>query len=816
MAACTECPPVTTSAKVLCPEHIGRDFSPAVVGIKCIPRFRVFWENFSRWIEEVNGATHYNAGILPMSSTGFFTEKGYIVSTSSFTSILTIASLVMTFSAPFCWQPGTNGVVHDIPAFATERDQPDPSTHFINRYHDLDGFVAVLEELCNGGCFADWFEWYVDITKTNKTGRCAATYRAVLCGVDFETGLAWFRVRNGDAWNRCLDPIVRQTVLKFGNSKRAHPGSVVHTLYDSRVTGPQSMATGVVSDNTGMLRDGGVPYEVITTDLLVGEGAEGAPILNACGQVVGIIVGVTSFNTAVGITSAFMERIHNAIVEANCTPNCGPHAVYIASFGCYLYRHGTLDLSYHLKTATDLNQALLSTAIGNGDCTGCKAVSGTCGACRGRTEDYWRNEFYNYESCRINREIIGIVVDRNPTGVLGQAVEECAIRDPNFGQVQRRFFQIQKGDIITHINGMPLGARVGQQSPENIFYSLDACTCVTLTFLKEHEIYSQEHSISVELEDNLLWIPDFVPCCMPCLKYDPVSVYDSFANFLCACTCAAGMSIPFKGLPVHAVPAWKELLPLVENIGELLSALQCWFNLITWFMNALPAVYRSSFYSNVTELMTHLNEWVALLSAPQPIAAQCNGVPLFTPLSIGATLAQLSRISVTTLAKPSIESSVRPIPFFDYIASIPHPHNSRAFAQSVPNYLALIGCKATQYFTAHSNHVAASHVAAHAASGVFAEPFAFPASQKDIAAEIAASQKRAAKVHAAAPKNAKETAAAPPAQSKRRPADVKVEEEDVAPVADIPPAVKKAKVAEKKAPAVGENKPEPEPEAASA
>jgi hypothetical protein len=731
MMNCTgSCPPVATTSKLLCPADIATDFSPAVVDIKIVPRFRAFWDNYSRWIEEVQGATHYNAGILPLSSTGFYTPKGYIVSTSSFTSILWIASWIMTFSTPFCWQPGTNEETKDFPAFQHSRSVPDPATLYVNRYHDLPGFMDVLNEMCNGGCFADWFDFMVDITRTNNSGRCAATYRAYLAGIDFESGMAWFKIKNSNAWNRCLDPIVRQHVLKFGNSKQAQVGSTVHTIYGSRVTGHGAMATGVVSDNSGMLRDGSVPFEVLFTDMIVEEGAEGAPILNQCGQVIGMIVGATHHGKAVGITSAFVERIHNAIVDSNCTPNCSPHAVFIASFGCYVYRHGTLDITYHLKTALDLNQALLRTAVGNGNCRGCNG-SGDCKSCGSYSDEYWRNEFYNYENCRINRELIGVVMDTNPCGVLAAAVEECSIRDPNFGQVQRRFFQIEKGDIITHINGLPIGSRTGQQSPENIFYSLEPCVCVDIEFLKEAERYTQVHHINVKLEDSLNWIPDFMPCCTPCLSFLPSPVMETFSNFLSQVSVGGVAANIGSVLPGSSnIKVGK----IVENIAELVVALQCWFRLIRWFTHALPAIYRSAFLSNLTVLMTRLNEWVSFLTSPQPTGApSLFGGPAYSPISVGVTLTQLNRIIVTSLAVPSIEAAVRPIPFFDYISSIPHPNTTCAFEQTIPNYLALIGSKVTQCYRAYGSEKKAEE---EAAETVFCAPFSFPVDSEDVQREI--------------------------------------------------------------------------------
>lgn len=667
------CPPVAMTPKVWCNTEISDILSKATTGLLIIPRFKVFSELHIKFLEQVNGATHYTAGNLPMRQTAFFTKTGILVSTSAFTSILAIASMVVTFSLPYCWRPGTHEASGMEDAFNTARHVPDGTTKYVNRYANLPTFKSVMEDICAGGTFASWFEFYVDVMGVESQGqRCAQTYRAYWQGVDFNTGVATFKIDPSDIWNSCLPPL-RQTFLKFGNSKASTPGSTVHAIYDSKVTGPLTFNTGVVSNNAGLTRDGGVTYEVITTTIPVAEGAEGGPILNQCGEVVGIITGRTRNGYAVGIASVFAEPIINMLVKAACIPDCTPYVHYVRVWGVRAFRHGTLDMQYHTATAADINQAFLRVFTGSDPCGACHGdgFGGDCAACC-QGSDYWRERFYNYNNCQIDRSVRGVIIDTEPCGLLADAVEKCDIQNPNYGPNIVRYTSLERGDKITHINGREIGALPHQTTPENIFYELLACTCVDITFSKESELYTQPHVISVRLEDNLMWIGDFLPMVGPSLHLDVAAI--SLSN------------IQFNSD--------------VSSLVQLMQAINTHFNMVRWFVTAMPQVYRASFYSNQENMMTRLNEWIAVLMSPKALSCGMDGAVVPTPLSINLTMSQLSRALVSWIAVPSLEPCVVPVTFYDYIGSVPSPNSACAFEQTIPNYLGMIGHQIADYLQA--------------------------------------------------------------------------------------------------------------------
>ena len=701
----TTCIPVKESPKIYCANEIGTRFGSAVVGIKIIPKFQTFWQNFNRFVEEVYGATHFNAGILPMSGTGYFQPNGYIHSSTAFMAIMEISAFVQTFSVPWCWEPGTNEVEPNVAAFLNPHKCPDPTTPYTNRYANLAAFSDVLNSLCNGKNIAQWFEFYIDVTQ-NTPNSCPVTYRASLFGMDFDTGFASFRINNSDPFNNCSDPLVRQGFLKYGNSKGALPGSRVFCLYDSRVTGPKCVASGVVSDNSALLRDGSVTYEMLTTDIVVSEGAEGAPIINESGYVVGMVTGITETGQAVAVSSTFLERIYTSLEQAaSAGGDCNNFAPWIAAMGCRVYRHGTLKMTYHTKTASDINQAFLAVATGtkNSPCSSCHSCMVGTSCEQNRDGDYWRKRFYTYQNCSIAKDIRGIILDTDPCGDLARATEQCSTNDPNYGQVRNRYVRVEQGDLLTYINNVELGGLRHQYSPDTIFFGIEACTCVTIRFRKKSELYTEEHCLEVKTDDSLDWISSFVPCCKPCLDYCPEK-------------CLADPTL-CKG-------------DLLMNMVSVLKAVNCWVSLIRWFTRTMPQVYRANFFGNFNHFMTRLNEWINLLVMPFPAGDQTAmagkgdtallqlssalkaAIPGFpdlaciykgvraTPMSKGLALTALSRAMVTMVADSSVRAAVKPLPFFDFVASFAHPSDACAFDQLVPNYLAMAGSKISQYATA--------------------------------------------------------------------------------------------------------------------
>ena len=679
-STCTPCETPRRKADALCPSEIFKRFGDAAVTMRTVPKFRVFWQNYNNMTDQLNPGSHYNAGVAPVSHSGFFMNKGFIVSSIPFTIILLLAALFFTFIAAFCWRPGVTA--EQISAVYNQCCQsctPPNASNLTNKYESLPGFVEVMRGICSGQSFADFFEFYAEVFNVNGCGE-NFIYRAYLVGLDFSTGVGIYRIEACDPWNKCLPLIKKQKYLIFASSKCYTPGNTVHTVADLRCTGSRSYSSGVVVDNANVSRQGDVTYETIATNMDIGRGAEGAPILNDCGYVVGIVTAMSECCHALGVSSSFITRVIDAIIDAACHveeqgPGCAnEHALYIDLFGCIVYRHGSINWNFRGKTALDLNQLFLQKTVSAPACAPCAPCPDTgahpfmkpteCDPCCG-----WEgleNRFYNDNTCRINRELMGIIIDCEPCGQLADVVEECQRSSPNWGKGCSEYYQIEKGDVVTHLNGVPLGTLPHQNTPDNILYSLSACDCVELKFQKANEMFTNCHALKVRLEDSICWIGDFKPIVTKCLPADSMN-------------------------------------PSVDDTPSCF--LSSWLHFVFWWLNAVPQVYRAVFFTNLSGYMLKLNAclnsvmYKTLLPdvnenaypdnlnfdngshPPDPNGADIG------PLAQALVSSNISRDTMACIAKPSLSACYVPCSFIDFISSFQHPTSYECFKQTIPDYL---------------------------------------------------------------------------------------------------------------------------------
>lgn len=688
--------PVIDTIKDFEPEELYERLHTAACGFHVQSTWKVFPDMVIRFFTDTTGPSLYNAGIIALSQSGFFLKTGDFVSTSSFTIILATGSVVQTFSLPYCYRPGTNlqasmqNVFAANLAFKKPRFDESGNTKYTARYKQLMSFQDVLRDICAGGIFARWFEFYADVVHSDKT-RCANWYRMYLSGFHAETGIALYKVDVSDQWNRQL-PVLHQKYLVFGNSKACRPGSRVHVLYDSKCAGPMTMGSGRVANNSTLVRDGGVTYEVFVTDIVVSEGCEGAPIVDACGRVVAIAVGVTSAGHLIGVAESFAAPIIQTLIDSACNPDCTKYAAYVRVWGCRMYRHGVLkNLQYHTTSVFDLTQAFLRVSTDGSPCDSCNqsgidTFAGDCVSCC-QGPSYWQERFYTYENGQIDRTMQGVTLDTDPCGNLADATEKYEIHNPNYGPNVVKYFSLERGDRITGIAGRQVGSLPWQATPDTIVNTLAPGDCVSIVFGKQVEVYTQPHLIDTRLEDSLSWVSQFKPILGPCLRYiSPIT------NL---CNGNAGL--------------------IVDDIMEIMRALNAHFHMMHYFLTACPQVYRQCFLSNQLAMLTHLKELLALVIIPKPsgniaFPPLSNLIP--TPLSTALTFSQLSRTIVSFMAIPAQECCIRPITFIDYTMSLPTPNTVCAFEQLIPNFLGLLGAELTDFIRAFDATVPAAMAAA--------------------------------------------------------------------------------------------------------
>ena len=295
-----------------------------------------------------------------------------------------------------------------------------------------------------------------------------------------------------------------------------------------------------------------------------------------------------------------------------------------------------------------------------------------------------RNRDYVGSNERLYRRNLGVVLSQDPCGPIAETAEECVITDPNLSEQRRRFYMLRRGDVITHLDGIPIGDEDGERSIDDILFGLEQGCIVRVTFRKQAQKWNFEHYINVCLESSIAFVPTFRPCCLPCLSSELPAI----------CWGTGPGTIP----PVITGE-------LVQQVANLLHLLSCWFGLLRWTSNTLSQVYRACLFGNMEMLMTRMNEMIGALTQLKPAGANdpttlpfpFNTLPaelalaVPTPVSIGLTMTQISRTVVSAVAIPSMKCAVQPVTFYDYLASIPHPNSACCFEKTVPSYLKLFG-----------------------------------------------------------------------------------------------------------------------------
>lgn len=530
--------PLSNEPSTLCASEVFKRFKDAVVSVSAIPKFAFQTrQNNTLTGSFYNPTTNTGAPVspsgtlalaVPLDYSGFFYEKdGYIVSSAAFLYLFVIALLYL---AP--------NVATDIAT--NNRPQPAPVDPLFPTavQYTLLQVIETIFNPSNPQSLVDFFDFFITVFNVNGCGR-SYVYRGYVVGVDFETGIAIYRIDPCDPWNKCTVCIKKHPFLKFGTSKCYTPGNTAYVIATQSQQSPQSMVSGSIVNNTTVQANAVITYEGILTDIQVLNGVEGAPILDQCGYVIGVVTGrsgviqqgstsnvsysttaatatvtgldqgivnsdivtnvssalkaltVNSAGAAFGVSAAFINSVVDRLIEADLRPQCSPFVLYNDIFGFNIYRHAALGICYYYRQGADI---------------GLLAGEVVYPADQGR----WYDPAY----CEINRQLIGIVLKENPVGSLAEAYEDCrALQFPIFQnktvvQLPADWvgFQLEQLDLITGINGMPVGQLPTQITPATLLYQLQPCDTVTIDFQKASEFYTHCHSLCTSLDDSLAWL----------------------------------------------------------------------------------------------------------------------------------------------------------------------------------------------------------------------------------------------------------------------------------------------------------------------
>lgn len=557
--------PISVEPQTLCGGEVYKRFKDAVVTISAIPLFQFGTrENntltggyyFSPSGTTAEGAAPYGNGTGPVSPSGtlalavpvqysgfFYERDGYIVSSSAFLYLFVLALLYL---APNVL---TDASALNPNAGPASQYTTQPLSNLLNIQYTLLDVVKYIFSQDAPESLVDFFQFFITVFNVNGCGR-SYVYKAYVVGVDFATGIAVYKIDACDPWNKCTVCIKKHPFLKFGTSKCYTPGNTAHIIAGLSQQSPQSMASGAIVNNTTIQANAVITYEGVLTDIVVLNGAEGAPILDQCGYVIGVVTGRTgvvnqgsstnyvnvattngasattvaganvavangtypaavggpalnnlavslqplssaSSGLAFGVSAAFINSVVDRLIQADLKPECSPFVLYNDIFGFNIYRHATLGICYYYRQGSDIG-----------------LLSGE--AVYPPVQARWFDPAY----CEINKQLIGIVLKQDPIGALAQAYEDCrALQFPVFqGKTVVQLppdwagFQVQALDLITGINGMPVGQLPTQISPDTLLYQLQPCDSVVIDFQKASEFYTHCHSLCTSLDDSLAFL----------------------------------------------------------------------------------------------------------------------------------------------------------------------------------------------------------------------------------------------------------------------------------------------------------------------
>lgn len=357
----------------------------------------------------------------------------------------------------------------------------------------------------------------VDVANVNGCG-ISYSYEADIVGIDGAANIAVLRISNNNAWNQCNPPIRPcHPFLQWGKSRSSCPGDTIMVIGNipappvvgltdnvmEVLTAENAVAIGNIADNRYVYPGGQVPGELLLLSNIFQHGSQkGLPVITTNGTVIGMVVNINTtylqskyhYGYNIALSEFFMRRPVKALIRSrqdSCIPNnyknfIDPVVDPISHY--YRFNKSWLGLAGILMSQADFNTDIKVDNSMN-------------------VLNLYRSPVINEHGFMINKEIVGyrILAVAGPTGVTGPTGLFIPGASPEFSPIPNLkpsplYGLISNGDIVTHINGCPLGDRKGQISPSLVMWRIPPGDTVNLIYKKQSERFRVEHEIIVKTE----------------------------------------------------------------------------------------------------------------------------------------------------------------------------------------------------------------------------------------------------------------------------------------------------------------------------
>lgn len=367
----------------------------------------------------------------------------------------------------------------------------------------------------------------VDVSNVNGSGQ-SYTYDADIVGIDGAANIAVLRIDPITEWNKSNPPIrVCHPFLQWGKSRSSCPGDTI--LVIGNIAAPSNVglstdikisagaenavAIGNISDNRYVFPGGQVPGELLLLSNIMGKGSQrGLPVITIDGTVIGMTLFITSSNLNsqstynIALSEFFMRRPVKALIRSyqdNAVPVhyrgfiqsiLDPIGNYNRFNKAWLGIGGILmcQEDYNTNIHYDISDASFPSGnLGGGQCD----LSVNFSRIPILDDD---GQLSNGPD---NKEIVGyrVLAIASPTGTTGIFVPGNSPTGSLMPNLKHSplYEILSYGDIITHINGCPLGDRKGQISPSLVMWRVRPGDTVKIMYKKQSERFKNAHEVTI-------------------------------------------------------------------------------------------------------------------------------------------------------------------------------------------------------------------------------------------------------------------------------------------------------------------------------